>query len=184
MNKILNEISSRFSPMAFSTVKPTEESLKRMLEAARWAPSAYNEQPWQFILAVKGSKEYQKIRESLMEYNQVWTDSAPVLGVVLANELLAQNNKQNWHFMYDSGAAMSAFTLQAVAEGYQIHQMGGFDHKMLEESFSLHKNVKSIAAFALGVPGDVSHLPQDMQDRANAERERKPQEEMSKIYMV
>lgn len=182
MNKILNEISSRFSPMAFTNETPTEESLKRMIEAARWATSAYNEQPWQFILAIKGSKEYQKIRESLLEYNQVWTDSTPVLGVVMANELLVQNGKQNWHFMYDSGAAMFAFTLQAVAEGYQIHQMGGFDRKMLEESFSVHENVKSITAFALGVPGEVAHLPQDMQDRAIAERTRKPLGEISKIY--
>lgn len=182
MNKILNEISSRFSPMAFSQVKPIEESLQRMLEAARWAPSSYNEQPWQFIIALKGSDEYELIHQSLIEYNQVWTASAPVLGVVLGNTKLAQNGKANSHFMYDAGAAMANFTIQAANEGYQLHQMGGYDSDKLEQSLHIDESVQSIAVFALGVPGDVKHLPQDMQDRARAERTRKPLGDISKIY--
>ncbi len=182
MNKILKEISTRFSPMAFSEIKPTEEGLNRMLEAARWAPSSYNEQPWQFVLAVKGSEEYKLIHQSLIEYNQVWTESAPVLGVVLGNTKLAKSGKYNGHFMYDAGAAMANFTTQALLEGYQIHQMGGYDSELLEKTLSVDENSKSIVVFALGVPGDVKHLPQDMQERARAERTRKPLDEISKVY--
>ncbi|MBN2730783.1 MAG: nitroreductase family protein [Bacteroidales bacterium] len=183
MNKILNEISSRFSPMAFSNVKPTEESMQRMLEAARWAPSSYNEQPWLFVLTLKGSEQYDMIYQSLIEYNQTWAESAPVLGVVFGKTHLQENGKLNSHFMYDAGAAMSNFYTQATFEGYQLHQMGGYDIEKLEKSLQIGEGLKSIVVFALGVPGDVKHLPQDMQARAKAERVRKPLEEISKIYL-
>jgi nitroreductase len=143
--------------------------IEQLLEAARWAPSSYGEEPWRFVIAHKGlnPESYKKVLESLVEFNQGWAKNAPVLIVISAKSNFKKNNQLNRWAAYDSGAAAQNISLMATSIGLMAHQMGGFDADKVRESFNIPADVEIISVMALGY-----ELP-DATD-ANAARQRMP----------
>lgn len=161
----LNEVlEKRWSPRAFSDKEIETEKLERIFEAARRAPSCANEQPWKFIIGIKGHGEtWDKIFSVLVEFNQLWAKQAPVLGLVIGQTHFEKSGDVNKHHFYDCGQSMAFLTFQATVEGLYLHQMAGFDAEKSEEVFDLPKGYESISTFALGYIGDPASLPERMQ---------------------
>jgi nitroreductase len=167
-------LSKRWSPRAFSAKPVEKEKLQRIFEAARWSPSASNEQPWYFIVGQKGDKTFEKIFETLVEFNQLWVKTAPVVAISVGRTQLLKTGKPNPWYRYDVGQSLAHLTFQATYEGLWVHQMGGFDEKMVAELFSIPDGFEAVTAFALGYMGDYSILHPNQQKLELADRERKP----------
>lgn len=150
--KINNLIKQRWSPRLFQSQPIEKERLLRILEAARWASSSYNEQPWRFIIGLKNGNtdSYQKIGETLDPFNRKWASKAPVLLIACGKKHFTRNNKNNPHFIYDVGQAMANLTLQATEEGLNVHQMAGFDPEKAREIFNIPDEYEAIVAAAIG----------------------------------
>lgn len=166
-------LENRWSPRAFNGVKIEKEKLQRILEAARWSPSASNEQPWAFIVGEKGDETYQKIFDSLVEFNQLWAITAPVLILAIGKKTSAKTGKTNDWFKYDVGQAAAHLTFQASSEGLFVHQMGGFDIVKAKELFLIPDDFEALTAIALGYQGDYTVLHPNHQKMELAPRERK-----------
>lgn len=169
-------IRHRWSPHAFSSQPVSRQDLLTVLEAARWAPSCYNDQPWSFLVGIQGDDTWQGIRDCLVEGNRVWAAQAPVLMVSLAHERFVRNGKPNRHAQHDVGQAALALSLQATELGLFVHQMGGFDAEALRKRFSIPPDHTPMAAIALGHAGESETLPEHLAQREHAERERVPLE--------
>lgn len=168
-------IRERWSPRAFSEKQIPEEVLSSLFEAARWAPSSNNEQPWAFLVAKRDDKEnFEKSLQALVEFNAQWAKHASVLGFAVSELAFAKNNSPNRNAFYDTGAAMALLSMEATARGLFVHQMAGFDPETARENFSIPAGWEAIAAFAIGYPGDPASLPQPYRDRELAPRTRKP----------
>lgn len=168
-------IRFRWSPRAFADKPVSDEDLRSLFEAARWAPSSNNEQPWAFVVATKREPEaYQKVLSTLVEFNQSWAKSAPVLGLAFAELAFAKNNAPNRNAFYDVGAAMAHLSAEATARGIRVHQMAGFDHKKADELFHAPAGWEAISAFVIGYEGDPNTLPDYLKERETAPRSRKP----------
>jgi nitroreductase len=168
-------IRERWSPRAFSRKEISSEDLRSLFEAARWAPSSSNEQPWAFIVATRNDNEnFSKALQPLVEFNANWAKNAYVLGFAVAELAFAKNNAPNRNAHYDTGAAMSQLTTEATSRGIFVHQMAGFDPDTAREVFEIPTGWDAIAAFAMGYPGDPDSLPQPYRDRETAPRVRKP----------
>ena len=171
-------IRERWSPRAFSRKEISSEDLRSLFEAARWAPSSSNEQPWAFIVATRNDNEnFTKALQPLVEFNANWAKNAYVLGFAVAELAFAKNNTPNRNAHYDTGAAMSQLTTEATSRGIFVHQMAGFDPDTAREVFEIPTGWDAIAAFAMGYPGDPASLPQPYRDRETAPRVRKPMRE-------
>ena len=166
----------RWSPRAFDPHRAVEpEKLRSVMEAARWAPSSFNEQPWRFIVATREDPEqFNTILSCLMEGNQAWARHAPVLMIACAATHLARNGKPNRHALYDLGAAVAHLTLEATALGLYLHQMAGFYPDKAREAFAIPESVEPVSAIAMGYPGDPSALPEDLRRRELTPSTRKP----------
>jgi nitroreductase len=179
---MLDAIKKRYSPMIFTAEAVSKESLNQMLDAARWAASSYNEQPWRFIVAHGNDHpNYAKLHDVLNEYNQNWAITAPVLMLVLAKKhftLLPET--LNVHSWYDSGMAVANMAVEAASMGIQLHQMGGYDAVKAREIFSIPDEYDVIAAIAAGHPGKPADLPEPYRSRAMETRTRK---EISEILL-
>jgi len=168
-------IRERWSPRAFSRKEISSEDLRSLFEAARWAPSSSNEQPWAFIVATRNDNEnFTKALQPLVEFNVNWAKNAYVLGFAVAELAFAKNNTPNRNAHYDTGAAMSQLTTEATSRGIFVHQMAGFDPDTAREVFEIPSGWDAISAFAMGYPGDPASLPQPYRDRETAPRVRKP----------
>jgi len=177
---INKNIKLRWSPRSFSDKVPSKESLNRMLKAASWAASSFNEQPWRFILGIKGEGEaYDRIFESLNEFNQAWAKNAPVVMIIAAKEKFSHNDADNKHHMYDCGAAMANFSLQAVEEDLFVHQMAGFYPDKANDLLNIPEGYRAITAAAIGFVGSPDSLPEDHRKSEVAERERKDLNEIA-----
>jgi nitroreductase len=167
-------IRHRWSPRAFSD-KPVERAvLASLFEAARWAPSSNNEQPWAYLVATKDNPEdFAKMLSVLVEFNASWAKNAPVL-VLAASRLNFPNGNPNRNAFYDTGAASVLLSLEATERGLFVHQMAGFDPAKAKQVFEIPADCEAIAAMAIGYPGDTSSLTQKLQDREIAPRTRKP----------
>jgi nitroreductase len=167
-------IRHRWSPRAFAE-KPVEPSvLASLFEAARWAPSSSNEQPWAYLVATKDEKEnFAKTLGVLVEFNAGWAKEAPVL-MIAVSRLNFQNGTPNRNAFYDTGAATALLSVEATARGLAVHQMAGFDPAKAKQVFEIPEDWEPIAAIAIGYPGDPSSLPQKLHDREVAPRTRKP----------
>jgi nitroreductase len=149
--------------------------LRSLFEAARWAPSSSNEQPWVFLVATKDDREFhERLLSTLVEANQVWARHAPVLGIAISRLEFARSGKPNPNAFHDTGAAMADLTLEAVTRGILVHQMAGFHPAKVIELFQVPAGWQPIAAFALGYPGDPQSLPENLRERELAPRSRKP----------
>ena len=172
----INElIANRWSPRAFGDKDVPPEVLRSLFEAARWAPSSSNEQPWSFIVATRNDpKNFNNALQPLVEFNAGWAKHAAVLGFAVAELAFAKNQAPNRNATYDTGAAMALLCIEATARGLFVHQMAGFDPETAREIFNIPAGFDVIAAFAIGYPGDPNSLPQPLRDRELASRTRKP----------
>jgi nitroreductase len=171
-------IRRRWSPRAFSDRPVEPEKLRAVLEAARWAPSSYNEQPWSFIVATKDKPdEFRKLLSTLVEFNQSWAKSAPVLMLSVAAKNFARGGKPNRHAFHDVGAASANLTTEATAQGLHVHQMAGIDPEKARQVFNIPETHEAVAGIAMGYAGDPSVLPKELQEKEAARSQRKPQSE-------
>lgn len=170
-------ILHRWSPRAFSDKEVSTAELKALFEAARWAASSYNEQPWRFLVGRRGDETYQKIFNSLVEFNQSWAKSAPVLVLSVAKKIFTNNASPNRYGLHDTGAATAYLALQAAANGLHTHSMAGFDAEQARASFAIPSDYEMGAVTAIGYFGDPSTLPEQLHKTEVSPRQRKPLEE-------
>lgn len=175
---VLDTLAERWSPRAFddSHVLP-EGALRGVFEAARWAPSASNTQPWRFILARRGSESFAKVAEALVPFNSMWASKAAALVVNIA-EVADENGEPRQWAEYDLGQAVALLTVQAHSEGLYVHQMGGFDAAAISASFDLDERLRPVSVAAIGEIGSVEQLIEPLREREVAPRERKPLEDI------
>jgi nitroreductase len=168
-------IQSRWSPRAFDIGKPvSHEDLLALLEAARWAASCFNDQPWRFVVCNKITHPvaWQQALAVLVEKNRQWAKNAPVLILAVAMENFNHNGQANRWAMYDTGAASANLCLQANALGLSVHQMGGFDAEKTREIFRLPSGCKPMAMMAVGYQAELEVLDDDFKAAELAERSR------------
>ncbi|MGA2850599.1 MAG: nitroreductase family protein [Terracidiphilus sp.] len=171
---VLPVVHTRWSPRSFTDRPVDPADLAKVFEAARWAASSSNEQPWRFLVGVRGSETYTKIYDSLVPFNQSWAKSAPVLILGVTKTKFSHNGSPNPVALYDLGAAASYLTLQAAALGLATHQMAGFNSDAVRKAFEIPEDYHIGAVIALGYQGEPAALsnPQ-LVDREVAPRERK-----------
>ncbi|MFA8449095.1 MAG: nitroreductase family protein [Bacteroidales bacterium] len=162
----------RWSPRAFSGKEIEKDKLHKIFEAARWAPSAYNEQPWRFIIGFKGDETYKKIVDTLVEFNQIWTATAPILVLNICRKTFSLNENPNPTASYDLGQAVAHLSIEATAQGLHVHQMSGFEPDVANKLFKIPENYKSTAVMAIGYIGDPSQLPENIAQMEHNKRER------------
>ena len=144
-------LARRWSPRTFSDRPVEHAKLAQLFEAARWAPSCYNAQPWTFIVATREDAEgYNRLLSTLVEANRQWAVQAPVLILAVAKLDFNHVARPNRHAYYDLGQAVANLTFQATAAGLQIHQMGGFDPRLARELFAIPAGYDPVAVLALG----------------------------------
>lgn len=170
-------LARRWSPRAFDPHKRVSaEALTSLFEAARWAPSCFNDQPWRYLVWDRfGDKAaWDRAFSCLVEGNRAWVRNAPILLAAIAGSAFARNGKPNRWSQYDSGAASENMCLQATALGLCIHQMGGFDGETLKTEFEIPEAFTPMAMIALGHPGNPGSLGDRYQDMELGPRERRP----------
>jgi nitroreductase len=167
-------VSHRWSPRSFDSRPVEPEKLRSLFEAARWASSSYNAQPWFFIVATKSDPEaYKKVLDCFVEFNQGWAKGAPVVGLSVAR-LNFEDGRPNRHAFHDVGQASANLAIQATAHGLQVHQMAGILPDKARELFAIPDGYEAVAGIALGYEGHASALPEQLRDREVAPRARKP----------
>jgi nitroreductase len=166
-------IRRRRSPRAFDDREVDPSDLRALFEAARWAASAYNEQPWRYIVGTRGTPAHDRLLESLVPANRRWAQAAPVLALSVARTCFTRNDKANRHALHDTGAASAQLTLEATARGLAIHQMAGFDAARARGLFGIPEGFEPVAALAIGYPGTADTLPEDLRERETAPRSRR-----------
>ena len=170
-------IRERWSPRAFADRPVEAEKLRSLFEAARWAASSSNEQPWRFLVGRRGDETYQKIFNALVEFNQAWARSAPVLVLAVAKKTFTAKGTPNRYGLHDTGAAMANLALQATADGLHTHSMAGFDSDLMRASFAIPSDYELGAVTAIGYFGDPESLPEHLRKMEVSPRQRKPLEE-------
>lgn len=172
-------IRARWSPRAFSDRDVSNEDLKTIFEAARWAASSYNEQPWRFLVARKSEPElYEKILGLLVPNNQEWAKAAPVLMIMVAKRTFSHSGSPNLYGVHDTGQALAHVFLQATALGLHGHGMAGFDRERARKELNIPDDYDFGAAVALGYAGSPHELPERYQKSEAAKRTRKPLNEI------
>jgi nitroreductase len=170
-------LAARWSPVAFSTRAVEATKLRALFEAARWAPSSFNEQPWRFIVATKDQPaEFERLLGVLVEGNRMWAQHAPMLALSVAKLTFTRNAKPNLHALYDTGAATAQLIVQATVLGLFVHQMAGYDADKAREVFAIPADFQPGAAMAIGYLGDGASLPEALRQRDSALRQRRPLE--------
>lgn len=165
----------RWSPRAFDDRPVEPEQLRSLLEAARWAPSSNNEQPWRFLVATKDvPADYERLLACLLEGNRRWAHRAPVLMLSVASLTFEDDGKPNRHALHDTGLAAENLVLQAVALGLAAHQMAGFDMKKARDTCLIPPGFEPVAMIALGYTGDLALFPDYLRERELKLRERRP----------
>ncbi len=170
---ILDVLAERWSTRIFDASAVIDEAaLASALEAARWAPTAANTQPWRAIVARRGSEAHAAIVASLAGFNATCAGDAARL-VVFVAETTRDGKPMTWA-RYDTGQAAAHFTVQAHANGLSTHQMGGFDREAISAAFGLSDDLTPISVMAVGELGDIRTASEALQQRENAPRERRP----------
>lgn len=166
-------IGHRWSPRAFDSKLVEPEKLGSLFEAARWAASSYNAQPWYFIVGTKEDPEtYNRVLETFVEFNQSWAKQAPVLALSVA-KLKFDDGRPNRHAFHDVGQAAANLSIQAQALGLSVHQMAGIDPEKARKVFHIPADYEAVAGMAIGYAGDPASLPEELRKRELAPRDRK-----------
>lgn len=178
---ILDSIKNRWSPRSFSDKSITEQQVKTLLEAGRWAPSCANIQPWRVVWGIKGTEAYDRIYNCLDDFNQQWTGNAQVLWLNAFKKTMEKNDKVNFHGLHDLGLFMGNVINQANSMGIAVHQMAGVRFKDAQEEFQFTDDYHIATAVAFGhYGGSADVLPQDLKEQElNEARSRRKQEEFA-----
>lgn len=176
---ILDVLAERWSPRSYdATATVSDETLTSLLEAARWSPSASNSQPWRFIVARRGSDEFDRIVSTLAGFNGAWAGSAAVLVVALAETLDAEGKPRPWA-SYDLGQSIAHLSVQAHHEGLHVHQMAGFDKDAVRAAFDVDERFDPVTIAAVGVAAEADALSNEtLRERETAPRSRLPLAEL------
>ena len=168
-------IAQRWSPYAFADRPVSDDDLRSLFEAARWAASSYNEQPWTYILATKREPdEFDRLLSCLVEGNQGWAADAPVLALGCTSLRFTRNGKPNAAAIHDLGLASATLTLEATARGLVVHQMIGILPDKARELYLIPEGVQPVTGLAIGYAADPSTLSEKYRERDLAPRSRKP----------
>lgn len=168
----------RWSPRAFAPDPVSEQQLAALFEAARWAPSCFNEQPWLFLYATE-EEDLRRFRSLIVEVNRKWADAAPALVLVFARRHFARNGKPNRHSSFDAGAAWMSLALQARLLGLDTHAMAGFDEDASYEVLAVPRDrFEAIAVIAIGHRGDPGSLPEPLAQKESP-NDRRPLSEVA-----
>ncbi|MEI8300313.1 MAG: nitroreductase family protein [Chlamydiota bacterium] len=151
-------IKDRWSPRAMSSEPLSKEELMPLFEAARWAPSSYNAQPWRFIYAHRGSKHWDLLFDLLVPFNQSWAKNAAALVLILSRTTFSHNNKPSPTHSFDTGAAWENLALEGHARGLVVHGMQGFDYQKAIETFQIPTHYQVEAMVAIGKQGPLTSL--------------------------
>ena len=171
-------LAERWSPYAFDSRPVSEADLRSIFEAARWAPSSYNEQPWSYIVATKeDSAEFARLLSCLVEGNQAWAKNAPVLALGLVRLTFSRNNQENRAAVHDRGLASASLTIEATTRGLFVHQMIGIQPDKARELYHIPEHSQAWTGLAIGYKGDASKLPDALKQRDLSQRQRKPLKE-------
>jgi nitroreductase len=177
---IADNIRNRRSLRAYDSRAIEPPKISSLFEAARWAPSSANEQPWFYIYATREQADlWQKLFDCLNDGNKIWAKDAPLLILSMARKNFARNDQPNAYALYDLGAANSFLALQAVESGLQLRQMGGYNQAKAREALHVPDSYALGAMIAAGYPGKTEILPELLQERERAPRERFLQSEFA-----
>ncbi len=169
-------ISGRWSPVAFSDRVPEKEKIALLFEAARWAPSSYNAQPWKFVYGYRSDATYDLLFGLINETNQVWARTAPVLILSIAETIPPGRTSFNRFAFYDTGMAVGNLLAQATNMGLYVHQMGGYDNMSAKTVLNLPGTYEPAAMMAVGYKGQPGLLPEAVAAREDRKRVRNPHE--------
>jgi nitroreductase len=169
-------IRERWSPRAFDDRPVDRAVLFSLFEAARWAPSSGNEQPWRFVVAERhrDSASFDRLIASLNESNQIWARLAPIVGYSVASMTRAKTGQPNRHAWHDVGLSMSMLLVEATSRGLFVHQMAGYDAQRAREACGIPEGFEPVAAFVIGYPGALDRLDERNRTRETAPRTRRP----------
>src|ERR1700716_4106912 len=172
----LNKVKKKGGGRRVFAKKPVPaEILRSLFEAARWAPSSNNEQPWAYLVATKDDPEsYAKMLAVLVEFNANWAKNAPVLALSVAHLKTQREGKPNRVALHDVGSATAQLTFEANSHGLLVHQMAGFDAEKARQTFAIPPDWEPVAAMAIGYPGNPDSLSEKLRERELAPRTRKP----------
>ncbi len=182
---LLEVIEQRRSKRSYAETPIEPGKIQSLFEAARWAPSSSNEQPWSYIYATKDQTElWNKLFETLFDLNKIWVERAPLLVMGLIRKNFISNGKPNAYAVYDLGAANALLSLQATHMGLNVHQMGGFNREIAKANMSVPDTHEAVVIIAIGYPGDLEQLPENLKQREVAPRQRYVQQEfvMNKTF--
>lgn len=167
-------IANRWSPYAFDGRPVPEADLRSLFEAARWAASSYNEQPWNYIVATQADPEqFQRMLSCLVDANQAWAKAAPVLVLCVVSLKFARNSKDNRAAIHDLGLAAGNLSVEATSRGISVHQMIGIHPDRAKETYGIPEGFEAWTAMAVGYPADPATLPDPLKERDLAPRQRK-----------
>lgn len=175
---LLPAIAHRWSPRAFSDQAPPTEHLRLVFEAARWAASSFNEQPWRFYVGLRTDATWQAIFDSLSPFNQQWCAPVPVLILAAARTNFSHNDHPNRHALHDVGQALANLALQATELGLYTHMMAGFDLNTAQHLLALPPELTPATAVALGYAGDPAQLSESHAASEQSPRTRRPLAEL------
>ncbi|MEY5017164.1 MAG: hypothetical protein RL431_213 [Actinomycetota bacterium] len=171
---IVDALATRWSPRSFDQdAVVTADDLTASFEAARWSPSANNLQPWSFVAGYRGDAQFSAIAENLAGYNAAWAPRAAALIVNLA-QTEGADGTPNKFAQYDLGQAVAHFSVQATADGYFVHQMGGFDAAVIADKLGIDAPWQIVSVMAVGPRGEADELPEPLAAREVQPRSRKP----------
>ncbi len=168
-------LAERWSPYGFEDRPVEQADLRSLFEAARWAASSYNEQPWSYLVATRENPvEFARLLSCLVEGNQAWAKSAPVLALGVVSLRFSRHNKENRAAVHDLGLAAGNLLVEATARGLCVHQMIGILPDKAREVYEIPEHSEAWTAFAIGYKGDPAKLPDALKERDLAPRQRKP----------
>jgi len=168
-------LSDRWSPYGFSDRPVAQTDLSSLFEAARWAASSYNEQPWTYFVATKQApEEFARLLSCLVEANQAWAKAAPVLVLGVVRLRFSKNNEVNRAAVHDLGLASANLATEATSLGLSVHQMIGILPDRARELYQLPAHTEAWTAMAIGYKADTGHMPDGLRERDMAPRTRKP----------
>ena len=171
-------IAARWSPYSFADRSIGDEDLRSLFEAARWAASSYNEQPWRYIIAKReDAHEFERLLSCLVEANQVWAKNASALALGISSLNFTRNNKPNRAAIHDLGLAAGNLVLEATSRGLAAHQMIGILPDKARELYSIPQGYEPMTGIAIGYASDPINLPEELRTRDAARRPRKPLKE-------
>lgn len=183
---VLDVIKKRRSRRAYADKMVEPEKIRSLFEAARWAPSSLNEQPWFYIYATKDQEVlWSKLFEALKEGNKVWAQHAPLLILSLARKNFIRFDSPNPSARYDLGGANAFLSLQAAHLGLNVHQMAGFEPDIIIRNLGVPEEYEPVIVMAVGYPGNIEALPENLKAREVAPRERYVEQEfvMNKTFL-